>query len=256
MKYYKFGYRNRFKFLVRADVSIDVVKKFYSPSRWWARLAIRCRLFKLNIVRSSELVALELSGEEAILLKGNNEENQKFIVYKDRLSIVRKWSGNSGGIAKIKNEISALLDLKNRDLPFRYPLLIDYGLLDSYAYLDTEYIDAAYAVECNDDFIRDYFNLLIVKATSNSSLVHGDLTPWNVLRSSCETFVIDWEEYRIGNKYFDILYYYYSHYYLGKGNSKELSIELALRRIENLGLPLEVSVMNEAIKELRLEKKI
>ena len=78
MKYYKLGYRKHFKFVVRADVGISTVKSFYSPSRWWAKLAIRWRLYKLNIVRSSDMVALDLTGEEAILIKGNDAENQVF----------------------------------------------------------------------------------------------------------------------------------------------------------------------------------
>ena len=86
--------------------------------------------------------------------------------------------------------------------------------------------------------------------------MHGDFTPWNVIRSTSKTLVIDWEEYRIGNKYYDILHYYYSYYKLGKSKSKALSLELALRRIEGLGLPLEVSIMEKAIIELKLAKKI
>ena len=256
MKYYKLGYRNHFKFVVRADVGISTVKSFYSPSRWWAKLAIRWRLYKLNIVRSSDMVALDLTGEEAILIKGNDAENQKYVVYKDRLNIVRKWSFNPGGIAKIKNEINALLHLKNSEYPFGHSCLIDYALSDSYGFLDIEYIDAAYTVECSDDFVRDYFNLFIVKNKGNSSVVHGDLTPWNIIRSTSKTLIIDWEEYRIGNKYYDILHYYYSYYKLGKSNSKASSLELALRRIEGLGLPLELSIMEKAIIELKLAKKI
>lgn len=242
--------------MVRADVGIATVNSFYSPSRWWSKLAVRWRLYKLNIVRASDLVALDLTGEEAILIKGNDAENQKYVVYKDRLNIVRKWSVNIGGIAKIKNEINALLYLNNSEYPFGYSRLIDYALSDSYGFLDIEYIDAAYVVECSDDFVRDYFNLFIVKNTSNSSIVHGDLTPWNVLRSTCKTLVIDWEEFRIGNKYYDILHYYYSYYKLGKSNSKASSLGLALKRIENLGLPLEARIMDKAITELRLAKKI
>ena len=151
------------------------------------------------------MVALDLTGDEAILIKGNDAENQKYVVYKDRLNIVRKWSVNLGGIEKIKNEINALLHLKNSEYPFGHSRLIDYALSDSYGFLDIEYIEAAHVVECSDDFVRDYFNLFIAKNIRNSSVVHGDFTPWNVIRSTSKTLVIDWEEYRIGNKYYDIL---------------------------------------------------
>ena len=255
-KYYKLGYRNNFKFLVRSDVGIDIVNRFYSPSRWWAKLAMQFRLFRLNVVNASELLRYNLTGEEAILLKGNDAENQKHIVYMDRLNIVRKWSVNSGGIGKIKNEVNALLGLENSEFPFGYPHLLDCSVMDDYAYLDIEYIVSDCAVECSDNFVRDYFNLFIKKNSSKFSLVHGDLTPWNVIRTSCRTFIIDWEESRVSNKYYDILYYYFAWYHLGKNNSKELSIELAVKRIESLGLPLNDSNMVEAIKELRLVKNI
>ena len=67
MKYYKLGYRKHFKFVVRANVGISTVKSFYSPSRWWAKLAIRWRLYKLNIVRSSDMVALYIKTIKFIL---------------------------------------------------------------------------------------------------------------------------------------------------------------------------------------------
>ena len=116
--------------------------------------------------------------------------------------------------AMIKNESEALCLLREKNLSFKIPELLEYrdnyllvksigemshftrwNELSSHAVSDLEEIKPACTVKTADYFkeTRDSRHLMLLPDTIKLVCSHGDFTPWNITANSDQLYIIDWE---------------------------------------------------------------
>lgn len=227
MNYYKFGIRNKFKFIAKNDLSKSEIKKFYTPTTLISKILFYSNIFKLNKIIF--IRKYNIDNNVLILLKGNNKVDQKFInLYKN--NHVKKWaySNNNGSkkiILELKNinKLNSLPDLSSK---FKVPKIIDYDISRNNKIVFIKFEKLIFNTNSstktlNIEFINYYFENFSQKYSKLinnriETLNHGDLTPWNVKQKNKKYIILDWEDMKYGDLYTDIIHYQYTFYFFIK----------------------------------------
>jgi hypothetical protein len=238
IKYYRFGTKSNFRFIVKEGVSNEIISKFYNPSRFWAQWALRFRLYLLFLVDENEMKEyMLLDGKTDFLLRGNNVNRQKYISYMLSGSSIRKWSKNKNGIMDIQNECMNIQNINIKLKNIILPDVISSFFSEDYSYVDIKFFYEKQRNPAIDDlFIKTYFNEYLNQKSGEYVFSHCDLTPWNVLSNQGVYMIIDWELASLTPMYYDLIYYYYSWFKLGRNKSHEDSLAMSKKKIESLQL--------------------
>lgn len=241
MNYYKFGIRNKYKFIAKNDLSKSELRKFYTPTTLISKILFYSNIFKLNKIITKR--KYNIDNNVLILLKGNNKIHQKFISL-DKNNHVKKWAyTNNKGSKKIIfeykniNKLNSIPDLSSK---FEIPKIIDYDISrnNKIVFIKFEKIffnSNSSTKTLNIEFINYYFENFSKKYSKQinnkiETLNHGDLTPWNVKQKNKKYIILDWEDMKYGDLYTDIIHYQYTFYFF----IKKLDISKIKNQIKNL----------------------
>ena len=248
MKYYKFGSKFNFKFIVRSDLPKQSILKFYTPTSFLSKVFFYFNIYKLNIVSNKEVEYFYLKKENTLLLlKCNDPKKQKFISYNENenKNKIKKWTFiNSDGKHKILQEIKNIEILNN--MPFvkhiEVPLILDKQIdlnnsKISFTMNEGDFLGDSSTRKLNREFLSFYFREFSSKFSFKKNNVvftisHGDLTPWNVKNKTQGYYILDWEDLSENLLFLDIIHYQYTYYTLIKGLNQQETI----RRIESLDI--------------------
>lgn len=249
MKHFKFGFSDNFKFICREDFSKNQILSFYRPNTTISKLFFWSNAYRLfSKITLKEKEHYRINSQTLFLLKGNNKKEQKFITQTElSLNYIEKWAYlENPGHLKIKKEIKNLKYLKENEQiyiheRFQLPTLISDGINnDKYVFFKTKKLNF-YKDSSHDnldlEFLRFYFNEFSLKNTFKhgniyKTLLHGDLTPWNVKVFDTNYIIIDWEEMKYGDMYCDIIHYQFSYFFF----KKRLRKEECIRKIKSINL--------------------
>ena len=248
-KYYRFGTENNFRFIVGQGVKIELIEKFYSPSRLWARLFLKIRGYKLFHVKEQYLHSYLIDKYDTdLIIKGNDPLNQKYISIDLKSGIIRKWSKTKGGIKKINKEYQTIKNLKPFKPPLEFSHIHNYINSTNISVLEFKISVRGFRIELDDFFIKKYYEQFIEREIDDKIYVHGDLTVWNVIKKDEGDYtIIDWENYHFNWKYYDLFHYYFTWFKLSAGYSKEKAITESKKKCLQLSSNIDKDLLLQTI---------
>ncbi len=273
MKYYRFGNKINFKFLVRNDLSKKTILCFYTPTTLLSKIYFNLSLYKFNIISNEEQLKYRLNEDNiSFMLKCNDPQNQKFIsYYKDQFFKIKKWAFSSSTAKfKIQNEIKNINYLKGLSISklIEIPTILNQStdIKNPIVFFEMKkgtFLRDSSVKKLNLEFLSFFFRefslkFSFIKENKILTLSHGDLTAWNVKIKKNGYYILDWEEFSENLLFHDLIHYQFTFFHILMG----LSIEKSFKKIKYFdfveGNAIFEKNFNEAFnnyKKWKIEKK-